>query len=212
MMYEIDKDFDILAGEVNLEVQFLIAKIARDNPLDDRFELAAAVYKALAMEHRDNLLPEMERLGIGTRDELLDAVDWYLENGDQPDDLIGYGMEEDDEDEFFPPPGRKEVSESSISDITLYVIDNIVRRTRVTDRYDVMAHVCDVMERRFGTGEKLEQNLAKLNLTTTKEVLHAIDLYFTMKRLYPDTVFGRRRMQGVWAPIFQACLPKEEVV
>ena len=54
-------------------------------------------------------------------------------------------------------------------------------------------------------------NLAKMNLTTTKDVLYAIDIYFTMKRLYPDTVFGRKRMKSVWAPIFNDCLPESEV-
>ena len=209
-MYEIDKDFDLLLEDPDPEAMALIAKVAQDTPTEDRFELATAVYKTLAMEHRENLSMEMNRLGIGTRDELLCAVDQYLENKDEWSTPESCEEEIGDED-LASHLERNEISESSISDITLYVIDNIVRRTRVTDRYDVMAHVCDVMERRFGTGEKLEQNLTKLKLATTNDVLHAIDLYFTMKRLYPDTVFGRKRMQSVWAPIFQVCPPEKEV-
>ena len=208
-MYEIDRAFDLLPEEPEPETLSLIAKIAQGEPTDDRFDLAAAVYKALAREFRDDLPTEMERLGIGTRDELLFAVDYYLENREELDS--NEPCEEDDEEEPAPKLERKEVSKSSISDIALYVIDNVVRRTRVTDRYDVMAHVCDVMEKRFGTGEKLEQNLAKLNLATTNDVLQAIDLYFIMRQLYPDTVFGRKRMQSVWAPVFKACLPEKEV-
>lgn len=211
MFYEIDKDFDLLPDEPVPEAMALIAKVAQDGHAEDRFDLATAVYKALAMEYRDELPKEMERLGIGTRDELLYAVDMYLEDPESWKPQEGCQEEEDEETEDAPPLERQEVSQSAISDITLYVIDNVVRRTRITDRYDVMAHVCDVMERRFGSGEKLEQNLAKLNLATTKDVLYAIDIYFTMKQLYPDTVFGRKRMKNVWAPIFQACLPESEV-
>lgn len=211
MFYEIDKDFDLLPDEPVPEAMTLIAKVAQDGPTEDRFDLAAAVYKALAMEYREELPQEMERLGIGTRDELLYAVDMYLEDPESWKPQEDCLEEEDEETEDAPPLERQEVSQSAISDITLYVIDNVVRRTRITDRYDVMAHVCDVMERRFGSGEKLEQNLAKLNLATTKDVLYAIDIYFTMKQLYPDTVFGRKRMKNVWAPIFQACLPESEV-
>lgn len=211
MFYEIDKDFDLLPDEPVPEAMTLIAKVARDGPTEDRFELAATVYKALAMEHREQLPEEMERLGIGTRDELLYAVDMYLEDPEAWEVPEDDGEDESDADENAPSLERQEISQSAISDIALYVIDNVVRRTRVTDRYDVMAHVCDVMERRFGSGEKLEQNLAKMNLTTTKDVLYAIDIYFTMKRLYPDTVFGRKRMKSVWAPIFNDCLPESEV-
>lgn len=211
MFYEIDKDFDLLPDEPVPEAMALIAKVAQDGHTEDRFDLATAVYKALAMEYRDELPQEMERLGIGTRDELLYAVDMYLEDPESWKPQEDCQEEEDEETEDAPPLERQEVSQSAISDITLYVIDNVVRRTRITDRYDVMAHVCDVMERRFGSGEKLEQNLAKLNLATTKDVLYAIDIYFTMKQLYPDTVFGRKRMKNVWAPIFQACLPESEV-
>ena len=143
---------------------------------------------------------------IETKEKLLDVADRYLKwKADHPQqeyvckDCVDSTKEDGS------------IAASSISDITLFVIDNIVKRTRITDRYDVMEHVCDVLEHRFGTGEKLEQNLEKLNLSTTKDVLNAIDIYFVMKQLYPDTVFGRKRMQNVWAPSFQACLPTEEV-
>lgn len=99
---------------------------------------------------------------------------------------------------------------SGISDIALFLVDNIVTKTKVTNRYNIMSHVCEILEYRFGDGEKLEQKLDQLNLATTKDVLHVIDIYFTMKKLYPDTVFGRKRMYGVWAPAFEACLPKPD--
>ena len=80
----------------------------------------------------------------------------------------------------------------------MFVIDNVVRRSRLTNRYDVMERFCAVLEHRFGTGAKLDENLEKMHLATTKDV-------------YPDTVFGRKRMQSVWAPVFQECFPQEEV-
>ena len=102
-----------------------------------------------------------------------------------------------------------DVAATGISDITLFVIDNIVKKTHITNRYDVMSHVCEIMEHRFGDGDRLEQNLDRLNLKTTKDVLYAVDIYFIMKKLYPDTVFGRKRMYGAWASAFKACLSKE---
>ena len=37
-----------------------------------------------------------------------------------------------------------------------------------------------------------------MHLTTTKYILYAIDPYFVLKKLYPDTVFGRERVREAW--------------
>lgn len=181
--------------------------VIRETGANDPIALATEIYKHLAAQYRDGGLEQaMASLGIETKEKLLDVSDRYLKwKADHPE------SDPVEKDATDTTTEDNSIAASSISDITLFVIDNIVKRTRITDRYDVMEHVCDVLEHRFGTGEKLEQNLEKLNLSTTKDVLNAIDIYFVMRQLYPDTVFGRKRMQNVWAPSFQACLPIEEV-
>lgn len=181
--------------------------VFRATGANDSITLATEIYKKLAAQYRNGGLKQaMVSLGIETKEKLLGTADWYLKwRADHP------ASDHANTESADIAKEDSSIAASSISDITLFLIDNIVRRTKVTDRYDVMEHVCDVLEHRFGTGEKLEQNLEKLNLSTTKDVLNAIDIYFVMKQLYPDTVFGRKRMQNVWAPSFQACLPVEEV-
>lgn len=199
------------------ELMTVIDKAAQENDWDSCSELAAAVYKEVTTaDPETEFSPEMERLGIETGPRLLAAVDTYLCWREvnpgavlyepQPEDL------KDPEEEPEAEPAEKRVSAfdvTEISDIALYLVDKIVEKTHLTNRYDVMSHVCNVLEYRFGDGEKLEQNLDRMNLATTKDVLHVIDIYFTMKKLYPDTVFGRKRMYGVWAPALDACLPKQ---
>jgi len=177
-----------------------IDKVAQETNCKDCESLATAVYKSLASEHRDGSLEDaMQSLGIGTSAELLTAVNAYIALKEENPDIS-----------FYEAPGEEsftsEDDSSEVSDIALFLIDNIVKKTKVTNRYDVMSHVCEILEHRFGDGEKLEQNLKKLHLKTTKQVLHAVDIYFIMKKLYPDTVFGRKRMYGVWASSFSACL------
>lgn len=178
----------------------------------DEIKLATEVYKVLAAQHQDGSLKDvMMTLGVGTREELLEAVRtfqlWRAENPEfaQPQE------EDDDEDEKPDAQFREELSQSSINDTAMFVIDNVVKRSRLTNRYDVMERFCAVLEHRFGTGDKLDENLEKMHLATTKDVLQAIDIYFVMKDLYPDTVFGRKRMQSVWAPVFKECFSQEEV-
>lgn len=91
--------------------------------------------------------------------------------------------------------------EAIVSDTALFLIDTVVTKTKVTGRYDIVSAVCEILEAKFGDGAKLEANLEKLNLQTTKDILHAVDLYFIMKKLYPDTVFGRDRMVKAWSKV-----------
>lgn len=189
---------------ISMEAMALCGRVAEKTGANDEVALATEIYKVLAAERRDGSLPDaMESLGIGTREALLHLTGFYLSQEELP------ALPKDESGAAEPP--REDISRSSVSDIALFVIDNIVRRTRVTDRYDVMEHMCGVLEYRFGTGKTLERNLEKLHLETTKDVLQAIDVYFIMKQLYPDTVFGRKRMQSAWGPSFQACLPIKEV-
>lgn len=88
-----------------------------------------------------------------------------------------------------------------VTDTALFIIDNVVKKHKITDRFDIMSAVCDTLERKFGESERLENNLDKLNLRTTKDILHAIDIYFVMRRLYPETVYGRERMAQAWADV-----------
>lgn len=191
----------------------VIDKAAQTSDWDSCSDLAASVYKEVATAGTEmEFDPKMEQLGIGTGARLLAAVDTYISWRDANPDVSLYEhpvAEEEPKDE----QGKKDTlafEGSEISDVALFLIDKIVEKTHLTSRYDVMSHVCDVLEYRFGDGERLEQNLDRMKLSTTKDVLHVIDIYFTMKKLYPDTVFGRKRMYGAWGPALDACLPKQD--
>lgn len=88
-----------------------------------------------------------------------------------------------------------------VTDTALFIIDSVVKKHQITDRFDIVSAVCDVLERKFGESERLESNLDKFNLRTTKDILHAVDIYFVMQKLYPETVYGRARMEEVWSDV-----------
>lgn len=203
-MYDFGSIFDGLPSGILPEVIVHIDKAAQETGKSDCDALATELYKSLAAKNKgDCLRTEMQRLNIDTPEKLLAAVDTYVSLKEAYPNTKFYDGA-DDEDMVV-----SDVAASGISDITLFVIDNIVKKTHITNRYDVMSHVCEIMEHRFGDGDRLEQNLDRLNLKTTKDVLYAVDIYFIMKKLYPDTVFGRKRMYGAWASAFKACLSKE---
>ena len=62
-----------------------------------------------------------------------------------------------------------------------------------------MSAVCDAVRSKYGEGDRLELHLRRMHLLTTKDVLYAIDIYSTLKQLYPDIVFGRERVRESWA-------------
>lgn len=199
---------DNLAEDMMPQTIMCIDKVAqRHDPLD-RISLAMEFYKELAKEYKgDSLSARMRELQVDTSEKMLAAVDVYTRLKQQYPEAVFYNAPDPREE---PLRGRESrFSDSEINDIVLFVIDNIVTKTNNTDRYDVMSHVCEVMEHRFGAGARLEYNLEKLNLKTTKDVLRAIDIYFIMKKLFPDTVFGRQRMHSVWDKSFDACLAEK---
>ena len=203
-MFDFGSIFDGLPSGVLPETIVQIDKVAQVAETTNCDDLATDLYKRLAAKYRgDRLYIEMQKLNIETPEKLLAAVDAYLSiKKIYPDTKFYNGA--DDGDMVV-----SDVAASGISDITLFVIDNIVKKTHITNRYDVMSHVCEIMEHRFGDGDRLEQTLDSLNLKTTKDVLRAVDIYCIMKKLYPDTVFGRKRMYGAWASAFQACLSEK---
>ena len=88
---------------------------------------------------------------------------------------------------------------SDVTDTALFVIDSVVQKYKITDRFDIMSAVCDAVRSKYGEGDRLELHLRRMHLLTTKDVLYAIDIYSTLKQLYPDIVFGRERVRESWA-------------
>lgn len=211
-MFEYDAKIDPKPENIHEDIFNICLQLTKSNVPISEIKLATEVYKTLAAQHRDDSLEDaMLALGVGTREELLEAVRifqaWRSENPE-----LAQAQERTKKDDEEPNDQlQEELAQSSVNDTAMFVIDNVVRRSRLTNRYDVMERFCAVLEHRFGTGAKLDENLEKMHLATTKDVLQAIDIYFVMKDLYPDTVFGRKRMQSVWAPVFQECFPQEEV-
>lgn len=150
--------------------------------------LAEEVYSVLAKRHPGSALnEELRRLNLDTTEGMRQAVDAYTALR-----------------KTYPKMsfcGKSEMGSTEVTDTALFIIDSVVRKRHVTDRFDIVSAVCDVMEKKFGESERLERNLDKFNLRTTKDILHAIDIYFVMRKLYPDTVYGRERMVQTWADV-----------
>lgn len=176
-----------LPKTVNPDAISMMDKLNGMEVPQSRESFAEEVYRALEKDFQgDALSKELQRLRLSTTEELLSSVDAYIALRKKYPGIAFHN-------EFMQRSG------SEVTDTALFIIDNVVKKARITDRFDIMSEVCTVLENKFGCGDKLEANLNKMNLRTTEDILHAIDLYFVMCRLYPDTVFGRERMQKVWA-------------
>ena len=66
---------------------------------------------------------------------------------------------------------------------TVRVINEVAEKTGFTDRYDLLNAVCEELVKRY-PGAKLEYQLDRMKLSTTKDVLEAIDSMIEMNILY----------------------------
>lgn len=87
---------------------------------------------------------------------------------------------------------------NDVTDTALFIIDSVVQKNKITDRYDIMSAVCNAVQNKYGAGDRLDVHLRRMHLKTTKDILYAIDIYFIMRKLYPDTAFGRERVREAW--------------
>lgn len=72
-----------------------------------------------------------------------------------------------------------------LTDGAMSLIDDIVQEAKITDRNAICAAVCEKLEERYG-GSALEAHLEHMHLTTTAEILRAIDIYFIIRSEFPD--------------------------
>lgn len=130
---------------------------------------------------------KLKELKLETTEEMRATVDTYFMLRTKHPHMAFHN-------EFLPRVG------SNVTDNTLFLIDNIVKKTRITDKYGIVDAVCKAIETKFGDNERrLNEGLSKMNLRTTNDILHAVDIYFIMRKLYPDAVFGRERAERFWA-------------
>lgn len=168
-----------------------ISKIDLINGMDvpaDRARFADTILTALKDSCGETFDGEMLRLGMQSRPDFLRAIDAYITLREQYPGIAFH-------DEFVTRTG------TDVSDVALFLIDSIVTKSNIKDRYDVMSEICEVLERKYGDGPALEKGLRKLNMQTTDKILHAIDLYFIMRKLYPSMNFRRERIQKAWADV-----------
>lgn len=152
-------------------------------------ELSADVRQSLEQEFPGEALEkELNRLHMGTPEEFSAALRTYLALRRAHPDLA-----------FHTDAAPRRTSD--ISDTVLFLIDYVMQEEGITDRYEALAEICSILEKKFGTSSRLESNLERLNLRTTKDVLHAIDMYLTMRRLYPNTIFGPDRLRKSWTDV-----------
>lgn len=163
----------------------VIDKINGTNIPEDCDAFAETIDKALREKWGKEYRREAKRLGIDTQEGLRLTVDIYITLRKEYPNIAFHN-------DYVMRSG------TTVSDTALFLIDVAVREKKITDRFDIVSEVSNMLEARFGDTDKLEVNLEKLNMRTTKDILHAIDLYFIMRELYPDTVFGRDRMRKAW--------------
>jgi len=162
-----------------------IDKINGMNIPEDCGAFAETIDKALRAKWGREAKRESQRLGLDTKEGLQHTVDAYITLRKEYPNIAFHN-------DYVTRSG------TTVSDTALFLIDVAVREKKITDRFDIVSEVSNMLETRFGDTDKLEVNLEKLNMRTTKDILHAIDLYFIMRELYPDTVFGRERMRKAW--------------
>lgn len=83
----------------------------------------------------------------------------------------------------------------TLTDGAMSLIESVVREQNTTDRTTICTEVCAKLEERFG-GDALESHLKHMHLTTTADILRAIDIYFILRAEFPDYSFYRERKKG----------------
>ena len=184
--------------QISPEIILEIGKVAHMVIPTNKLEFATALYKDLARRYRSRkeFHAALCKWGIETKEKMIVAIEAYI------------ALRNDYPDMKFPPLScfqKEEVGQiqEEVNDLVLFLIDNIVQKTQRTNRYDIMADLCDILEEKFGDDAKLDQNLKRMNIYSTKDVLHAIDFYLTMRLLFPETIFGRNRMHQSWDSILE---------
>ena len=171
---------------VNPEAICLMDDIMDHKPVLSREGLSAAVFERLEDQFEgDALDKELERLHLVKMSDMYQTIDAY-------DTLCRKFPENRFAEE------RIRGGADDVTDTALFIIDSVVQKNRITDRYDIMSAVCDAVQNKYGGGDRLDTHLRRMHLTTTKDILYAIDIYFIMKKLYPDTAFGRERVRDAW--------------
>ena len=80
-------------------------------------------------------------------------------------------------------PVRENVTEGAMR-----IIESVVRSEKNHDRNFLLGKVCDELEARY-VGDSLEYHLGQMNISTTSDILHAIDLFFVFEMMFPETSF-----------------------
>ena len=62
---------------------------------------------------------------------------------------------------------------------TVRIITEVYEKTGFTDKYDLLDAVCEELVKRY-PGSKLEYQLGRMKLNTTKDVLEAIESMYEM--------------------------------
>lgn len=83
---------------------------------------------------------------------------------------------------------EKKKNDFVLTDGAMCLIEDIVQRKHLTDRLQILEAVCEALEERYN-GDAMEFHLEHMHLSTTSEILRAIDVYFVMREEFPDYSF-----------------------
>lgn len=85
---------------------------------------------------------------------------------------------------------EKKSSMYALTDGAMRLIEDVVKEKELTDRMDILDAVCDVLEQKY-QGESFESHLNRMHMSTTNEILRAIDIYFIIRADFPAYNFHR---------------------
>lgn len=80
----------------------------------------------------------------------------------------------------------------NVTEGAMRIVEEVVSKTDNHDRSFLLAKVCDELEERYA-GDSLEYHLSQMHIDTTSDILHAIDMFFVMKEMFPDSTFMREK-------------------
>lgn len=163
-------------------VQIDIANRGRD--VFSKESLLQCTQEMIAMHYSSEVACGiLERLNLHSMEAASPALDAYISLRKKYPDIPFYSAQ----------------TTEDVTDAALYIIDSVVSHTQSTDRLGILNEVCLALESKFGSGKKLDKTLKRIRMQTTDDILHAIDMYFVMRKMNPDEKFVNKRMQQLWS-------------
>lgn len=153
----------------------------------DRMELMAQVCNELENQWPDeeDLEFHSNRLCLATTTDILAAIDLIQKQKHESFQEVLSGANQMIEQ---TPALKRE--KGTITDGALGIVNAIVLQTHSTDRSYLVEKICEELSARYHKNN-LEYHLTQMNLLSKQDILRVIDIYFIMRRVFPEMSFKK---------------------